>query len=68
MLNLHAGNGLSYQADRVQALKFDHSVIIGNFRSGHMQEFCMLFNNQLKMTSSFSPSMSSVWILRFLEQ
>ena len=67
VLDLHASNGLSYQAGGVQALKFGQSVIIGNFRSGHVQ-ICMLFNNQLKMTSSFSPSMSSVWILRFLEQ
>lgn len=58
-LDLHACNGLSYLADVVQALKIGQSMIIGNFRSGHVQ-VCMLFNNQLKMTSSFSPSMSSV--------
>lgn len=67
LLHLRASKGSSCLADGVQALKLDQSVVIGNFRSGHMQA-CMLFNHQLRVTTLLSFPVPSAWILRILEQ
>lgn len=66
-LDLCDSNGLAYQAEGVQALKFGQNTLLEISGVPHAED-SYAFQHQLKMTSSFPPSMSSVWILKVLEQ
>lgn len=60
-------NGLAYQAEGVEALKFGQNMLLEISGVSHAEDL-HAFQHQLKTTSSFPPSMASVWILKVLEQ